>query len=924
MKRLWIFGILVVLLITAGGYFAYNHFSQDKVYEGIPAANAIPHNTPLVFIIDDLKDLSNSLHKGNLSKGLETMPLFTPIYKLFEELDAKMAANKQLQSILYDKKITIAVNFSGKNSYQNLYLMALDNDEELSVLKNELSQYAGAHGFKISQRAYEHNTIFDVNGKKGKDEFSFALSRGVMIVSEDATLVEDAIRQLGEGTLQKDKYFNKLYRIAGDGCAVSMFLNHGAFARLQSYFMNHEYKKGIASFTDYGEWSGLDLVIKDKSFSMNGFSLAGDSVKNMLSIFGNQKPITSDVEDILPAHTAWYAGLSLSDFEVFSEDFDRFTKGKSSYFKRLEGFERMKRSTNLDLLSFLKENIENDVAMAFTDLEEEMPERFGYFVIEMKSRSQAKEKFEEFLNRYASRQKKPEYAKVMKYNLDKETSFDIYKFPFEDFPRYLLGDFFSPVKARYFTFVENYMIFGSSFKDLCKFHHSNVLNETLRRDITFNKFADNLTQRGSFSLFVNINRSISLLKRMLAPEVFDLLVKNEEILRNFGALGLRFGCEDRMVFNYAYLNYDEEKKNEPQTVWRHRLDTVSNFKPVFVMNHRDRKNKECMIQDQKHNLYLLSKDGRKVWKKTLSEPIMGSVHQIDYYRNGKLQYLFNTKSKLYLIDRNGNNVAKYPIRLRSKATNPVAVFDYDKNRNYRFFIAGEDQKIYAYQKDGNLVSGWKKFKTEHQVAQPVQFHRISGKDFIVAADTRKTYLLDRRGSVRVKTSDVFDHCPQNELILDKGKSLADTRLVTTDVDGKVHSQYFDGKSKTDEVIDCEKDHSFSFEDVNGDGKKDFIFLDEDELNCYTQSGKKLFDYEFDQAIISPINCYTFSGGKKKIGICSAKENKIYLINNDGSLYNGFPLNGSSSFSIGFLSAGNSHFNLIVGNEDGYLLNYLVE
>jgi hypothetical protein len=48
---------------------------------------------------------------------------------------------------------------------------------------------------------------------------------------------------------------------------------------------------------------------------------------------------------------------------------------------------------------------------------------------------------------------------------------------------------------------------------------------------------------------------------------------------------------------------------------------------------------------------LLDLDGR----------ILSEIFQLDYYRNGKLQYLFNTENKLWVIDRNGNPVEKFPI-----------------------------------------------------------------------------------------------------------------------------------------------------------------------------------------------------------------------------------------------------------------------
>ncbi len=142
-----------------------------------------------------------------------------------------------------------------------------------------------------------------------------------------------------------------------------------------------------------------------------------------------------------------------------------------------------------------------------------------------------------------------------------------------------------------------------------------------------------------------------------------------------------------------------------QTVWESKLDTLADFKPVFVVNHQTKQN-EVFVQDLRNNIYLINQVGRILWKVQLPEAITSEVFQVDYFRNGKLQLLFSTRNALYLIDRNGNFVEKYPVKLRSPATCGVSVFDYDSNRDYRLFIACEDKHVYAYTKEGNLLPGW--------------------------------------------------------------------------------------------------------------------------------------------------------------------------------------------------------------------------
>ena len=70
--------------------------------------------------------------------------------------------------------------------------------------------------------------------------------------------------------------------------------------------------------------------------------------------------------------------------------------------------------------------------------------------------------------------------------------------------------------------------------------------------------------------------------------------------------------------------------------------------------------------------------------------------------------------------------------------------------------------------------------------------------------------------------------------------------------------------------------------------------------------------------------YTFPDKNRKIGITESAENKIYLFNSDGSICNGFPLEGNSEFAIGAFGPENGHFNLVTGSSDGYLNNFLVK
>ena len=151
------------------------------------------------------------------------------------------------------------------------------------------------------------------------------------------------------------------------------------------------------------------------------------------------------------------------------------------------------------------------------------------------------------------------------------------------------------------------------------------------------------------------------------------------------------------------------------------------------MNHKN-KTKDIFIQDDANKIYLVSNTGKIYWTKQLPEKIMGEVTQVDMLKNNKLQIIFNTRSAIHAIDRNGNEMSGFPITLQSNATTTISVFDYEKNRNYRIFVPCESKQVLCYETTGKELKGFKLDKTKSVVRMPIQYFKANGKDHLCAID----------------------------------------------------------------------------------------------------------------------------------------------------------------------------------------------
>ena len=170
--------------------------------------------------------------------------------------------------------------------------------------------------------------------------------------------------------------------------------------------------------------------------------------------------------------------------------------------------------------------------------------------------------------------------------------------------------------------------------------------------------------------------------------------------------------------------------------------------PYALNNHRSG-TKDIIVQDQDNTIYLISAGGKVKWSKNIEGKILGEISQIDAYQNNKFQMVFNTKSNLHVIDILGNEIDGFPIKFNYLASNPVSIFDYDKNKDYRFIIAGEDFKIHNYNISGSQVSGWIQPELSSTIAMQLKHFAINGLDYILSVqNTGVIKLHNRRGGER--------------------------------------------------------------------------------------------------------------------------------------------------------------------------------
>lgn len=912
---------VVIFVLLAVIVLAYLYFQKQKVYKGVDPFSAIPVNSEMIIQFESLEKLISKLENNTGAwSELSKFDGVDKINKNLEFLDSLVSNFDAEGSFSLDRSFTMASHLQGKNEIEYLYILPITDYIEEKKIQNSIVNWVGLNS-SVSERNYHNTTLYSIPTlDKSEKDIHYAFSNGLFVASRSMLLVENSIRQIStENSITKSKGFEQIRRTIGKNVDANIFLNLKTFPKQVSLSLDKQHSKFIRNYTNMANWTELDLSFRNRIILLNGFTYSDPQQGNLMNLFLQQEPVKMEMESILPSSTGILAILGIDDAPLHKGKYRKFLDQMGKLSEYQKNINDSKKKTGVDYEEVFYSILHKEVGLAFS--EGLSNKRFTIF--KTKSASIAKEELLKMVRGYAKKQQRSLDYYKRTYKLDTETSFEIYRLPEDRIPEKLFGSFFTDAKSTYFTFINNYLVMGPEISVLSEFIKESVLGKTLDTNQTYQENKEFLSNKANFYFYASTPKANSFISSFLNEELQSEIKNHKESVNKFQAIGLQLSSNRNLIYNNLFIEYDPVLELAPQTDWESRLDTCFAHKPYLVKNHYTKEN-EIFVQDIKNQLHLLNPSGRVLWQKPLNSQIVGKVHQIDYFRNGKLQYLFTTKNQLHLIDRNGNNVKNYPVRLRAEAVRGVSIFDYDNNKNYRFFIPCKDNKVYAFTKDGKSLKGWSPNKAENEINCEIQHFRVKNKDYIVYADKYRIYILNRKGQERIKPKQQFSKSVNNPFFLEKSHGKISDRLITSDTNGNVYYCYFNGRVEKKEFTQLSESHFFTASDVNANGVNEYIFADYNFLKIFDASGKQLLEKKFDSGISFRPNVYRFSRRNIEIGLCLKNENKIFLIDMEGNNHKGFPLKGNTEFSIGFSKTGSKSFNLYVGDNRNFLLNYSVQ
>ncbi len=885
-KRLAI--IILIILFSATGILGYLFFKSRQTLLTDPY-NAVVPNTCFIIETADLKSLINSLTSGQglfgELAGVRDLKSFNTRLKFFADQLNKAAYSE----ILNERNTVISVSADGKSKLQVLFSSSVSSGFKKRHLYQALKA-SGAGNISEKERGKLAILAVPYNIDSERDTVYLSLVSGLLLLSSSEDLIIDSDSTISAGAdIRNTNGFMKVLQASGRK-ADKLFV---LFRNLEPVLTELYSEKGrlvSEKIRRMADVASFDIYINEGGLVLSGYT---ESTGNSQGINAYKHADAKDFSTykILPASTIL--------FETSIRKADR----------AIPAVKQQEEPVGMPVTG-LKQYLGNEISRAYLDIRTKPVSENSVLIYELSDRNLAEQFFTG---------KSENAAQTIYFTPDDVTRIPVYNIDISGFAGSVDKGFADDATETFVTFYDRYMITGNSYLTVSRLLYDNLLNKTLENDLLYREFESTLPSRSGYFFFCVPSRITDFLSSLLKPELISFFRNNRSFVNKISGVGYQMAPSNGMIYNSISVRFRQDEREESTAEWETLLDTLAAIKPFFFTNHITGA-REIFIQDLNNNAYLINSAGRVLWKVPLKERITGTVYIVDYFKNGKLQLLFSGRENLHLLDRNGNYVDRYPVKLRSPATGPLSMFDYDNNRNYRLLIAGEDRNVYAYDIKGSVVKGWKPVKTAERVSSEISFFRNSGKDYLVISDESSLYFVDRTGNKRLSLKEPVIRAAGSAMRLSGG---SEQSIVCSSPDGTVQHVYFDGSVKKFSLKNFNVDHLFEFFDVDGDGFGEYVFIEKGILYLYDHDKSEIFRRDFETTEAGGPISFIFSAEDRKIGIFDGSRKLIYLIEKNGETAKGFPLRGASMFSIGRLSD-RSDWHLIVGGTDRFLYNYKLE
>ena len=863
-KKIWFYltGSAIATTIIVSAIFWLN---INKQYQNANVLDHISSQTSGMVKIQGLATYKSTMDSLVYASDFEAI-----FFSSFDSTDLALIKNTlenlpELKELL-ERPIYISYHTSPKDlASEELIAIKLNHPGEKKGLES-IMQPMVKEAFKGEQ-----HTVYALNrGNKGIIYSS--ISGGILYFGASKDLITRAIELPKEEALSANAGFMDIYRTMSTTQPISMIVQPALADSKFNLFSNSNEKTG--NLVKQARWLELDLSFKENSIQGNGF-LKPEETSFTAMVLRNSPSGTITLDSVMPHNIARFMLFSKDTRGMANQNFANYLRANKLFEQYTETNKQLATVTGGDREGELSALFNAEMAM-YTINYNGKPENCLVVAIPDSS---------DYLTRFKAVFSPSTEIKENRLNLVNGVSITYFESELKNEELLFLNNYFPGVRVDFYCQYNQTVLMAASPDILEQNIISRLQRNTLRTDAEFDEVAKQLSS----------NQQLFIFRRALlgSQGQNSSQTGRRNPLENFGEAAFQLSTINDLMYLSMMVKYNPNRAKEIEPLWQIKPDNLLVKNPTRVINHNTKED-ETIFSDKDNNLYLANNQGLILWKKPAGKGIIGEITQIDYFRNRKLQYLFNDADHIYVIDRNGNHVAPFPIKLPVKASNGVACFDYDKDGNYRFAVAGEDCNIYVFDSKGQRLKEFKAPTTDQPIRTQLQHFRSSGKDYLVFQDGKKIYITDRRGTVRAAINSSITPNANSTFHLIKKDTKEASIITTTNKNEWLRIYLATGKTEIKSVF-FEQNHQHHF--LHIPSKNKFVMLLAGKILLLNEEGEVEFTTESGSNQIAEAAVLDGSRALELIAYRDSVQGKIFLIDHNGVARKGFPIQGNSLVAI---------------------------
>jgi len=841
---------MLVLLIAAAWYFLY-----FKRHNG--AINAMPADVFCMMEISDNPAFLASLDHDASLREFGAMEMFGSMYQDYRLFSAIMGSDPDLKADFAAGTLLAGSFATGKEGVATLFLLELSEAKGLKM--QNLVPALNKIQPEVSTHTFEREQIYEMYYTGLETRFSFAIVQNILIYSTTPVLVENAILQFKKGNpVSENAAFSKVFGALSGNGPFRIFWNLPKLSEYIGRYAEVSFYDAVSEIAGFGTWMGFTVSNSADGLQINGYCAADTDEGNTLSTYSGQ--YSADMHPAVPANTAVL-------YRVLTDHLaERISSKLTNEVLNRRFFDHWSAWMGPQLLVGISESLD----AAFMS---------RAFVI---------------IPATDSKLGMSHLDKIVNYDTLEWRGFRTFSIADAEIVQAISG--MHTPDTLFGAWVEDACVLAFSKPQLLRMLESAAGKTTLHLQADYLKLRTQVSATFNASVFLQLNASEQIARSIFSEKVAD---STFQLMRKFPALELQFTQLDDLFIVNGFLQNDQAESKQPGSLWATSIGNPIIRGPFVVYNDATGLH-NILVQDSAHVLYLLSPGGDMLWRTPLDAPMRSAPHPVDFYGNGKTQFLFNTDLSIYLMNIRGEMVEGFPITLTTTMTNPLGIAVSGKG-DHRFFVACNNGNVYGYYKDGKPIPGWNPLRNVGKVQQPIVAFKDKANWFFALIGEHEVEVRGENGNV-VARNTLSDPAMKAALL--------DSNLIISGNSGKVFIMPLTEKRFTGFTV-AESTQLMEFVPAKRDSSLVFLTLQEDYIKLLDISGGTIFTHQPAGALSSlfalqfrdePVYGYAMDNGR------------LMLLDNSGMPRTGFPAEGSAQSIVADLT-GNGDVVLITVSED---------